>query len=148
MKNSILLIFCTCFLSFIPPDSLLEEEIQAFEATNKYRLKKGEGLLVLDTFLCQIAREHSQKMADGKVDFGHDGFDKRVKRIEKKFGMELAAAENVFMSSAEADGNQAVDEWIDSPGHRENMLTPRYKRVGIGKANGKEGTFYTQIFSD
>ncbi|HCS20579.1 MAG TPA: CAP domain-containing protein [Bacteroidetes bacterium] len=147
MKSFSLILFLALSFAFAPSYSLLEQEKQAFEATNTYRAKKNRDPLELDTFLCRLAREHSERMASGKTRFGHDGFDKRVKKIEKNLGTG-SVAENVFMASYEADGNEAVEEWIDSPGHRKNLLNKSYKRVGLGMASGKNGTFYTQIFCD
>ncbi len=147
MRSFSLVVFLALIFGFAPFYTLLEQEKQAFEASNVYRAKKNRDALELDTFLCMLAREHSERMASGKTSFGHDGFDKRVKKVEKNLGTG-SVAENVFMASYEADGNEAVEEWIDSPGHRKNLLNKSYKRVGLGMARGDEGTFYTQIFCD
>lgn len=147
MRSFSPILFLALIFAFAPPYTLLEQEKQAFEAGNLYRAKKNRDALELDTFLCMLAREHSERMASGKTRFGHDGFDKRVKKVEKNLGTG-SVAENVFMASYAADGNEAVKEWIDSPGHRKNLLNKSYKRVGIGMASGDEGTFYTQIFCD
>lgn len=147
MRSLGLLLFLGLFIGFAPSYSILEQEKQAFEATNVYRAKKNRETLQLDTFLCRLAREHSENMASGKAGFGHGGFEKRVKKVEKNLGTG-SVAENVFMASYEADGNEAVEEWIDSPGHRKNLLNKSYKRVGLGMASGDKGTFYTQIFCD
>ena len=40
-----------------------------------------------------------------------------------------------------------VDEWMASPGHRANILTPDFRRTGVGAAIGKHGSIYvTQLF--
>lgn len=147
MKSGSLIIILAVFFAFSPSYTILEKEMQAYEASNVYRKKKNREVLELDTFLCRLAREHSEHMASGMESFGHGGFDKRVKKVEKNLGTG-AVAENVFMASYEADGNEAVEAWIDSPDHRKNMLNKSYKRVGLGVATGDEGTFYTQIFCD
>jgi len=148
MKASIfsLLLIGFLFSSFGKPYSILPEEVEAFQAGNEYRLKKHRDSLSLDTFLCRLAREHSENMANGKTKFGHDGFKERYKRISKELASN-GAAENVFMSDAEASGEEAIDAWIASKGHRENLLGRDYTRVGLGMASGPIGTFYTQIFS-
>lgn len=147
MKTTSLIFFLAISFAFSQEYTVQEKEVQAFEASNAYRQKKHREALQLDTFLCRLAREHSEQMAAGKVQFGHGGFNKRVKKIEKNLGTGTVA-ENVFMASYEADGKEAVEAWIDSPGHRKNLLNKSYKRVGLGMATGDRGTFYTQIFCD
>ena len=126
----------------------LAEEISAFEATNDYRMKKHRDSLVLDTFLCRLAREHSTNMANGKVRFGHAGFSGRSKEINERYG-NSGSAENVYWADHKASGEDAVISWINSKGHRKNMLEKRYHKVGIGVAYDSEGaSYYTQIFCD
>lgn len=148
MKASIftLLFLGILFSAFQEPHTILPEEQEAFHAGNQYRLKKHRDSLSLDTFLCRLARKHSENMAHGKTKFGHDGFKERFKQISKELASN-GAAENVYMSSDLASGEEAVDAWINSKDHRENLLGREYTRVGLGMASGPEGTFYTQIFS-
>ncbi len=141
-----LLVISFLFSSFEESYTILPQELDAFEASNVYRLKKHRDSLCLDTFLCRLAREHSEHMAQGDIKFGHDGFNKRFKLIGKELGTN-GAAENVYMSSELATGEEAVAAWINSKGHRENLLGREYTRVGLGMASGPEGTFYTQIFA-
>lgn len=131
---------------FEEPFTLQPEEIEAYHAGNEYRSKHRRDTLILDTFLCRLAREHSENMAKGKTRFGHSGFDDRYDRISEVLSSN-GAAENVFMSHGMADGYEAIDAWIHSKGHRENLLGKHYTRVGLGMATGKKGTFYTQIFA-
>lgn len=46
--------------------------------------------------------------------------------------------------------SSAVDAWMASPSHRENMLSPRYKEIGVavvdGSLNGKDATIIVQLF--
>lgn len=132
-------------MAFGVADEVLPKERQAFEETNIYRKKKGREPLQLDTFLCSLAREHSRNMASGKVGFSHAGFNERAKQVEKVLGTGNVA-ENVFQASYEADGKEAVQAWINSKDHKENMLGKTYRRVGIGMAISPEGeAYYTQI---
>lgn len=150
MKNILLLFSGILFMAF----ALLQEqfeiksfEMEAFEASNAFRAQHRRDTLTLDTFLCQLAREHSKNMASGKVGFGHQGFRQRCEEIKKK-RTSYAQAENVYYSSWVSNGKEAVDSWIHSKEHRQNLLGKSYHRMGIGMASGKKGTFYTQIFSD
>jgi uncharacterized protein YkwD len=57
-------------------------------------------------------------------------------------------AENLFEQRGCADAVQcAVDGWLNSPGHKRNLLDAHYTDTGIGIASNKRGTvYYTQIF--
>lgn len=140
-----LFLFLTLSFSYVPSDSNV---MQIHDLSNAYRVKKHRDSLVLDSTLCAIALEHSQNMAKGKVRFGHGGFNKR---LEKAVGAGIASSlgENVFMSSGECTPAEALEAWIDSKGHRENLQDKGWKKVGYGIAIAKDGrTYYTQLFSD
>ncbi|WP_205195196.1 CAP domain-containing protein [Chitinophaga sp. Cy-1792] len=112
--------------------------------TNKFRASKGLKPLQLDPLCSQQALQHSRDMADGSTGFGHEGFEDRVAFISKKMGRVGAAAENVAYGTL--DAQQVVQGWIDSPGHRKNMLGD-YNLIGIGAAKGNGRiTFFTQVF--
>src|SRR5690606_17266448 len=126
MKTVLLFISLVILSAASDPYSTMEVETETFQATNVYRKKKGRETLQMDTFLCQLAREHSENMAKKKVGFGHDGLKDRTKRVEAALGTGNIA-ENVFYASYEATGQDAVDSWINSKGHRLNMLGKNYK---------------------
>src|SRR6185369_16837206 len=43
---------------------------------------------------------------------------------------------------------EVVKSWMDSPGHRENILNKKYTELGIGIAADKNGElYYTQVFA-
>ena len=56
-------------------------------------------------------------------------------------------AENLFEQRGCADAVQcAVDGWLNSPGHKRNLLNTKYTDTGIGIANKRGTVYYTQIF--
>jgi uncharacterized protein YkwD len=64
--------------------------------------------------------EHSKNMAEGKVPFSHDGFQDRMKKVPFYV---RSFSENVAWNQGCGDPVEtAVDGWINSPGHRKNML--------------------------
>ncbi len=146
----LLLISLIFTLGFVATSEIDQPVQDAFEASNAYRKSKGRDTLTLDTLLCQMAMEHSQNMANRKVGFGHSGFNKRSKAINKELGA-LKVAENVHWSnhSEEPDGKEAVEGWINSKEHRKNLLGKEFTKVGIGYAQDKRGrTYFTQILCD
>ncbi|RAJ06893.1 Cysteine-rich secretory protein family protein [Chitinophaga skermanii] len=119
-----------------------EEEILAY--TNKFRQSKGKPPLKLVDVISDEARDHSKDMANGRTGFGHEGFESRIDHVTKKMGRVAGAAENVAYGNLDAQG--VVNGWINSPGHRKNMLGD-YTMIGIGVAEGKNNiTFFTQVF--
>lgn len=113
--------------------------------TNEFRTSKGLGKLSSNAILNNIAQQHSENMASGKVKFGHDGFSKRYASAQQQLAVKYVA-ENVAFGVF--TGQDAVNLWKNSDGHRKNMLGS-YARIGIGIAKDKQGhIFYTQLFSD
>lgn len=91
-----------------------------------------------------LASKHSQDMANGKVKFGHDGFNSRAKTIQKAFGS-TAIGENV--ASGKMTAREVVNGWLNSPGHKKN-IEGDFNLTGIGYALDRKGDIYfTQIFS-
>jgi uncharacterized protein YkwD len=117
---------------------------ESLTLTNEFRKKQGLKPLVWSQALCTIGQGHSKDMGDGKVPFGHAGFDKRVKAYPFQSS---SAAENVAMNSGSSNIAQvAVDGWINSPGHRKNLLS-NTTYCGIGVYRNDHNQFYlTQLF--
>ena len=67
-----------------------------------------------------IAMEHCVAMADGKVPVGHANFNERNDKVPF---FKRSFSGNVAYNTGHADAVQtAVTGWINSPGHRKNML--------------------------
>ncbi|MCL5094218.1 MAG: CvpA family protein [Patescibacteria group bacterium] len=124
-----------------------ESENKMLELINEERAKAGLQPVVLDEDIQKVARDHSEDMFE-KGYFAHlskEGktpFD-RLKEGGIKFataGENLALAPDVYI---------AHKGLMDSPGHKANILTPEYKKVGIGVIDGgKYGKMFTQDFTD
>jgi len=113
--------------------------------TNEFREKHGLPALKWSQPLADIGKKHSKAMGDKKAPFSHDGFNDRVKAYPQPAA---AAAENLAMSSGLGRvARTAVDGWIDSPGHRKNLLHPAMNYCGIGVYRNAGGAYYsTQLF--
>lgn len=83
-------------------------------------------------------------MAEKKVAFGHDGFNDRAKRYPFP---SRGAGENVAYTNDPDDiANKVVNGWINSPGHRKNLLG-NFNVCSIGVYKNSEGFWYlTQLF--
>jgi uncharacterized protein YkwD len=127
-----------------------EIEKRAFEAANAVRQENG--LLPLDwnSDLCQMARTHSEKMARLGF-FSHETPDGlRLKDRARAAGVahfQLLGENIAYNQGFDDPGAFAVEKWMLSPGHRRNILNPRFQMSAIGVFVAPDGTVYlTQDF--
>jgi uncharacterized YkwD family protein/spore coat assembly protein SafA len=121
-------------------------ERQVIDLTNQERQKEGLAPLQLDWQLSRVARYKSRDMRDAGY-FAHRSpqygtpFD-----MMKSFNVQYSSAgENIAVGQTSAE--QAVREWMNSPGHRKNILNGTYTYIGVGYAKGGPyGTYWTQMF--
>jgi len=132
-------------------------ELLVHRRVNCERRSHGLDSLSYDRDLVAIARDHSEDMAergfvahvnpdgDGPIDrYAASGYDCRVPAGGRRY---LQGAENVARThvgvpleggsrnrSADDVVGDVVDGWMDSPGHRENILTEHWRCEGIGVA--------------
>ncbi len=66
-------------------------------------------------------------------------FASRMHRID----MQTAAAENIAYGRWGLDG--LFETWMNSPGHRRNMLDPRFSKFGLASAKGSDGRRYWSL---
>ena len=126
------------------------EERNAFDQINRKRVENGLKPLIWSEDLALVARCHSQNMADFKF-FSHRGLDnKLVSDRADAFGVKKwrSIGENIAFSRGYADpATMAVDLWLDSPAHRQNLLDPSWTDSAIGAAKAEDGSIYfTQVF--
>ena len=116
------------------------------QEVNKYRASLNLAPLKFNDLISDRAKIHSQNMAQGKVEFSHDGFQGRVAALQNTIDYR-GAAENVAYNMGHKDPvATAVKGWIKSDGHRKNM-EGNYNLTGIGVAINPQGEYYfTQIF--
>ncbi|MBD2092162.1 CAP domain-containing protein [Microcoleus sp. FACHB-1515] len=116
------------------------------DQVNEYRAEQGLPPLTLDPRISEIARQHSADMAAGRVEFGHAGFESRVRSIARAVPYRSAAENVAYNQGYSTPVEQAVQGWIESPGHRVNM-EGQFNLTGIGVTRTADGKYYfTQIF--
>ncbi len=115
---------------------------------NQYRKKSHLPPLRNYYELDSIARGHSRTMSFRRV-CNHEGFPLRASKVRQITGSGYVG-ENCFMyPSGRYDGRTArklVQGWMNSPGHRANILNPKYSKIGIGIVTKGRYTYATQIF--
>jgi uncharacterized protein YkwD len=120
----------------------LENEV--VRLTNVERAKAGCGALKHDSRLRAAALGHSKDMSANNY-FDHDSQDGRdfADRIRAAGFSFTAAGENIAMGYPTAAA--VVNGWMNSPGHRQNILNCSYTHIGVGHA--ASGSYWTQDFA-
>lgn len=97
----------------------------------------------------KAAQRHAADMAKNNY-FSHDGLNgsdlkDRVALTQYRY---TNVGENLFWRTPDNDPGYAVQGWMESPGHRKNLLDEQFTEVGLGYAvdeeNGKH--YYVQVF--
>ena len=125
---------------------------RVLELTNAERAKAGLKPLTLNNQLAEAAQGHSDSMAADDF-FSHTGADgSSVGDRVKEEGYEFArTGENIAAGQTTAE--QVVEGWMNSPGHRANILNADYTEIGIGYELLENDTgsvnynrYWTQVF--
>lgn len=116
--------------------SLTALESGVLQQLNLIRTQHGLVPLRLNTELTDAAEQHSREMgADGY--FQHNSYDGTAfwKRIQRWYGSAgygyWSVGENLLWSSPNTDPQAALQLWMNSPEHRRNILTARWRQIGI-----------------
>jgi uncharacterized protein YkwD len=119
---------------------------QVIKLTNKERAKSGCKALRSNSLLKSAAQKHSVDMAR-KDYFSHTGKDGRspFDRMTDAGYSFSAAAENI--AAGQRTPADVVEGWMNSAGHKKNILNCTYTEIGVGYAKGGSyGTYWTQNF--
>jgi uncharacterized protein YkwD len=125
-----------------PADPTAEAAVLAL--VNEARADAGCGALTADPALAAVARAHSADMRDRDY-FSHTSpeglspFDRA-----EQAGVGYSQAENIAFG--QSDAAAVMEAWLESPGHRENILDCDLTRLGVGVAEGPGGPWWTQLF--
>lgn len=126
----------------------LSSEVQSFEAevvrlVNEQRAKNGLSALTLNWELSRVARYKSEDMARNRY-FSHTSptYGSPFEMI-RSFGLSYrSAGENI--AYGQRTPAAVMDAWMNSSGHRANILNSSYTQIGVGYyANGN---YWTQMF--
>jgi uncharacterized protein YkwD len=115
---------------------------------NQIRQKQGLSELRSNSKLAEVARRYSQKMAEQNF-FSHTSpnGDRVTERVRSAGIYYWIVGENLFRGTNFPDpAAEAVEGWMNSPGHRENILRPEYRETGIGVWRVGNTYYFTQLF--
>lgn len=143
-----------------PSDGLRPEEREFIARINEERTSRGLNALSLDPLLVAVARGHSREMAD-KDYFDHHSPTPGLRSPMDRYlaGLHdsgeatpgyVLVGENIYYCSVSnetynvAYGHRAL---MNSPGHRANILEPRFAKIGLGVYRNAQGEFWvTEMF--
>jgi len=119
---------------------------QVLDLVNAERTKRGLSPLTLDAKLCNVATKKSEDMV-AKNYFDHTSptygspFD-----MMRQFGVSYqAAGENI--AKGQSTPQEVMNSWMNSSGHRANILSSNFTKLGVGIAKDSNGRLYwTQMF--
>jgi uncharacterized protein YkwD len=127
---------------------------------NRIRVQHGLQPVKLSARLTASAAQHSEEMgADGYFEHNSQDGTEFWKRIDRFYGQNgygyWSVGENLLWSSPNVDPAGALQLWMNSPEHRANILSPRWREIGIsavhfaaapGTYKGLEVTIITTDF--
>jgi len=132
----------------VPDDSTGSQGLSAFESkvvslVNEQRQREGLSPLRANVDLSHVARLKSQDMAD-KNYFSHTSptYGSPFEMM-KSFGISYrTAGENIAYGQSTPEA--VVEAWMNSAGHRANILNPAFTEIGVGYVSA--GHYWTQMF--
>ena len=115
-------------------------------ATNAERARHRLGLLTVDPRLAAAAQGHSEDMVR-RTFFAHenpDGAQVWDRAVAAGYTYRKVA-ENI--AAGQPTAADVVRGWMESPGHRANILDGELTQIGVGRAaGGSYGVYWTQVF--
>jgi hypothetical protein len=115
---------------------------------NRVRMTRGLNPLKLNVKLQETARSHSLDMASLNY-FSHkdlDGHSLKDRLASARLGWKRLG-ENIAKCQSSAPAKTALAGWLESPGHRSNILDRGFTETGIGAVADSEGEVsFCQIF--
>ena len=123
--------------------SVTNYEQEVIRLVNEIRAENGLKALTYDWELARVARYKSQDMKDNKY-FSHTSpvYGSPFQMI-KNFGISYrSAGENI--AKGYATPQAVVNGWMNSSGHRANILNATYTHIGVGYVSS--GNYWTQMF--
>ncbi|MGN0618993.1 MAG: CAP domain-containing protein [Ruminiclostridium sp.] len=127
--------------------SKVSAEEAVAEIVNSERKAAGKSALTLDSKLCEAAEIRAKEIAEY---FSHDRPDgSACFTVFEELGIRYGAAgENI--AAGQRSASEVMESWMNSSGHRQNILSSNFRKIGIGlyKSPDGYGYYWVQIFSD
>jgi len=125
--------------------TMTADEKEVFDLINKQRTQNGLSALKLDTETLRVARIKAQDMVDNNY-FSHNSptYGTPFQMLNSFKISYKTAGENIAGNSS---NSATVTAWMNSSGHKANILNSSFNYTGIGVVKGsKYGKIYVQLF--
>lgn len=125
-----------------------DTEREIHELINDVRAERGLEELEYHAGLASVARTHSRDMVEREY-YAHQNpeGDYADGRVEEAGLRCSKTSENIHTILSDDVASTAVNDWMDSPGHRENIVRGMWEYEGIGIWKTEDGVVYvTQVF--
>jgi uncharacterized protein YkwD len=135
---------------FVSGASASADEFRIFDLINRERERMRLSPLGWDDQLADFARSYSVRMARGGFFDHEDRNGNYVNQRAEEAGIThwRRIGENLFVCEGIRNvSGFAVDQWMNSDTHRQNILDRKYNVTGIGMARDRNGRIYiTEVF--
>lgn len=122
-------------------------EQRVAELVNVEREKNGLQSLAFNSSISNVARTKSKDMADNNY-FAHQSptYGSAADMLTQNGIKWTAWGENI--ASGQDTPEEVVNAWMNSEGHRANILSPDFTKIGVGYVTSSSGTpYWTQMFT-
>lgn len=121
------------------------EAQEILRLVNQQRAQNGLAALTLSEKLCELATLKAEDMvANGYFDHTSPTYGTPFAMM-KQFGVSYSSAgENI--AAGQRTPEEVMDAWMNSSGHRANILSANYTELGVGIAVGSRGIYWVQLF--
>jgi uncharacterized protein YkwD len=127
----------------VDPDSLTDaEETEMLELINQHRADEGQAPLALSPTLTLSSRWLSRDMAAGNYMSHHDRQGRNPFTRMNEFGYDFASWRGENIACGNGGAAATYSQWLHSPGHNANMLSPHYTVIGIARAYDENSRFH------
>lgn len=129
-----------------PRQSVSQYEERVAELVNIERQKNGLGPLTLDSAISNVARIKSKDMSDNNY-FAHQSptYGSAADML-RQHGIRYSAwGENI--AAGQNTPESVVRAWMNSEGHKANILSPHFSKIGVGYINNGR-PYWTQMFTN
>lgn len=127
-------------------DGLARTTVEVVDLTNRERSRAGLRPLAVDPSLTTAAQAHCADMV-ARAFYAHTSPEgtQPWDRAAAAGSTRRTIGENIACGQRSAA--EVVEGWMNSPGHRANILKPAFTHIGVGYAGGgPSGTYWTQLF--
>lgn len=115
------------------------------ELVNEERAKEGLSPLSIDQSLCEAAEIRAAEIQESFSHTRPDGTS-CFTALDEVGASYRKAGENLALGQSSPE--QAVRDWMNSPGHRKNIMNSAYSRIGVAVQAASRGYAWSQFFAD